>query len=135
VGRRNSFSYSAILGSGQLLLVGVAISALAFAELIIVNVPAERRTTKTIAVGVCVLATLFSALWFGSISIATQEKGKNVPDPVVISYGTMIMYAWVLISSAWCIALAATYGLSRTIHDTTESSQQVDAPEQDEENT
>lgn len=100
----HQFTFSLILGDGQLLLVGVAISAAAFGELVAVDLPEGQRIFKILAIGSCTLIITISSLWFGEISAA--PKGAKPPDPKIIILGSAIIYSWTLASSAWCLALS-----------------------------
>lgn len=104
VDRSQHFTFSSILGSGQLLLVGVAIAAAALGELVTIEVPAAQRIMKSSAIGSCTLVVIISSLWFGDISATIQ--GKSLPDPRTISLGSVVIYVWALASSMWCISLA-----------------------------
>jgi hypothetical protein len=106
VGGKHGLSFDSILGSGQLLLVGVAIAAGAFGELIVIDVTGDQRLFRTLAIGSCSIVIIVSSLWFGGISAAIAEKAA--PDPQVISIGSVLVYVWALISSAWCLSLAAS---------------------------
>lgn len=104
IDRNKAFSFSAILGTGQLLLVCVAISASAAGELILVNVPDMQKVMKSSAIGLCFLVIIVSALWFGDISASIL--GKTTPDPRTISAGSAFVYLWALSASAWCLSLS-----------------------------
>jgi hypothetical protein len=115
IDQNKHFSFSAVLGTGQLLLVCVAISASALGELIIVDVPDKQRMLKSAAIGICFLVVIISALWFGDISASTV--GNKAPDPKTISIGSMIVYLWTLSASAWCLTLATRREESRAATD------------------
>jgi hypothetical protein len=104
IDQNRAFTFSSILGSGQLLIVSVAASAAALGELITIDVPADQRIIKSLAIGSCTLVVIIASLWFGDISAAIQ--GKSPPDPRTISSGSIIVYVWALASSAWCLSLA-----------------------------
>jgi hypothetical protein len=106
VGGKHGFSVNTILGTGQLLLVSVAITAAAFGELVVINVSESQRLFRTLAMGSAVIVVIVSSLWFGGISSSIDE-GKP-PDPAIISLGSILVYVWALISSAWCLSLAAS---------------------------
>lgn len=99
------FTFSLILGNGQLFLVSVAIAAAALGDLVAIEVSAIQRIMKTVAIGSCTLVVLISSLWYGDISAASQSQ--PAPDPRTISAGSVIVYFWALASSAWCLSLAA----------------------------
>jgi ABC-type sugar transport system permease subunit len=105
VDRNQKFTFSSILGNGQLLLVSVAISAAALGELVLVEVLPLQRIMKTLAIGSCTLVVIIASLWFGDVSAAVQSKVP--PDPRTISTGSVIVYVWALGSSIWCLTLAA----------------------------
>jgi hypothetical protein len=104
IDQHKHFSFSVVLGTGQLLLVCVAISASALGELIVVDVSQRQRMLKSAAIGICFLVVIISALWFGDISASTA--GDTPPDPKTISIGSVIVYLWALSASAWCLILA-----------------------------
>jgi hypothetical protein len=110
--RNERFTFSLILGAGQLLLVCVAIAAPALGELVPVEVLPERRIMKTFAIGSCTLVVIVASLWFGDISATIQ--GKSPADPRTVSLGSSIVYVWALASSAWCLLLAEEKRVSIT---------------------
>lgn len=103
VDRDQRVTFYSILGSGQLLLVCVALAAAALGELVIINVPVDHRIMKSAAIGSCILVIIFSSLWFGDIS--ADILAKAVPDQITVSFGSFGFYIWALASSAWCLAL------------------------------
>jgi len=115
VDQNKHFSFSAVLGTGQLLLVCVAISASALGELMIIDVSRRQRILKSAAIGICFLVVIVSALWFGDISASVA--GNKPPDPKTISIGSMIVYLWALSASAWCLTLATRQEESRVTTD------------------
>jgi hypothetical protein len=108
IDRDQQFTFSLILGTGQLLLVSVAIAAAALGDLVAIEVSTNQRILKTVAIGSCTLVVIISSLWFGDISATIQ--GKPVPDPRTISFGSGVVYFWALVSSAWCLSLATIKG-------------------------
>jgi hypothetical protein len=105
VDRDQRFTFSLILGGGQLFLVNVAIAAAALGDLVAIEVPAVQRLMKTAAIGSCTLVVIISSLWYGDISASSH--GQAAPDPRTIGLGSVIVYSWALASSAWCLSLAA----------------------------
>jgi hypothetical protein len=103
VDRDQRVTFYSVLGSGQLLLVCVALAAAALGELVIVNVSPDERIMKSAAIGSCILVILFSSLWFGDIS--ADILAKAIPNPKTVSFGSFVFYVWALASSAWCLAL------------------------------
>lgn len=104
IGSKSSFSYSAILGGGQLLLVAVAVSASAFGDLILVDVPQVQRMPKVFAIGSCVVEILVSSYWFGII--AESARAGTPFDPVIISIWSIPVFIWALLSSGSCLSIA-----------------------------
>lgn len=103
VGGKGPFSYSQIMGGGQLLLVAVALSASAFGDLILVDVPSPQRMPKILAIGSCVIEILISSYWFGLI---TESASAGTPrDPTIISVLSIPVFAWALLSSASCLLI------------------------------
>jgi hypothetical protein len=113
--RRQDVSLSAVLGTGQLLLVSAAIAAGATGELVLVDVPSRNRLAKLISIGGCTLSVIVSSLWFGDISAAIQE-GKP-PDPNTVTNGSILVFVCTLISSAWCLALSLVRQTGQLIGD------------------
>lgn len=104
IGSKSSFNYSQILGEGQLLLVAVALSASAFGELIVVDVPPIQRMPKVFAIGSCVIEVLVSSYWFG---IITESASVGTPrNPVTISIWSVPVFVWALLSSGSCLSIA-----------------------------
>lgn len=108
IDHNQQFTFSLVLGSGQLFLVSVAITAAALGDLVAIEIPAGQRIMKTLAIGSCTLVIIISSLWFGDISASIQ--GKITPDPRTISAGSFVIYVWALLSSAWCLSMAAHKG-------------------------
>lgn len=104
IDKNSAFQISDVLGSGQLLLVCVAISASAIGELVAIEVSERQKVMKTAAIGLAFIVVIVSALWFGDISASIS--GKTTPDPKTISFGSMSIYVWALCASAWCLTLA-----------------------------
>lgn len=105
IDKDQAFELSNVLGTGQLLLVCVAIAASAIGELVATEVPANQKVVKTTAVGLSFIIVIVSALWFGDISASID--GRTIPDPKTISYGSISIYVWALCTSAWCLTLTA----------------------------
>jgi hypothetical protein len=104
VGSKGPFSYSQILGGGQLLLVAVALSAGAFGDLIVVDVPPIQRMPKVFAIGSCVIEILVSSYWFG---IITESASVGTPrNPTVVSILSAPVFIWALLSSGSCVLIA-----------------------------
>jgi hypothetical protein len=103
VDRDQEVTFYSILGSGQLLLVCVALAAASLGELVAINVSSDQRIMKSAAIGSCILVIIFSSLWFGDIS--ADILAKTAPDQKTVSFGSFGFYIWALASSAWCLAL------------------------------
>jgi hypothetical protein len=106
VDRNQQVAFSSILGTGQLLLVCVALAAAALGELVAINISPGQRIVKSAAIGSCILVIILSSLWFGDIS--ADILAKAAPDPRSVSLGSFGFYIWALASSAWCLALTTT---------------------------
>jgi hypothetical protein len=104
IDKNQAFQLSNVLGTGQLLLVSVAISASAIGELVAVEVAERQKVMKIAAIGLSFIVVIVSALWFGDISASIN--GKTTPDPKTVSVGSISIYVWALCTSAWCLTLA-----------------------------
>ena len=97
-------SLHGILGNGQLLLVSCAIAAGALGELVLIEMPSKLRLAKLLAIGGCVISVIVSSMWFGDISAAIQEG--RPPPPASIGNGSIVVFAFTLVSAGSCIVLA-----------------------------
>lgn len=104
IDKNKTFQISNVLGSGQLLLVCVAISASAIGELVAIEVSEKQKFMKTAAIGLAFIVVIVSTYWFGDISASIS--GETTPDQKTISFGSMFIYAWALCVSAWCLTLS-----------------------------
>lgn len=104
IDRGRDASLSAVLGSGQLLLVCAVIAAGAMGELVLVEVASNRRFAKLISIGGCVIVVIVASLWFGDIS-ATLGSGED-PNPRTITNGSLAVFAATLMTSAACLVLS-----------------------------
>ena len=104
IDRDEAFHFSDVLGSGQLLLVAVAIAASAIGELIAIEVTDMQKVPKVLALGLAFLVVIVSALWFGDITASIS--GNSIPDEKTVSVGSVLIYLWTLCASAWCLTLA-----------------------------
>jgi hypothetical protein len=104
IDKNKTFELSDVLGTGQLLLVCVAISASAIGELVAIEVAENQKVMKTAAIGLSFIVVIVSALWFGDISASISSN--TAPDPKTISFGSISIYVWALCASAWCLTLA-----------------------------
>ena len=97
-----SLSLAGVFGSGELLLVGAAISAAAVGELVVGN--AYRKKTKLILSGACIFLLALNSLWFADVS--STANSQNTYDVEIVASGSLIMFVITLAVSGLCIALS-----------------------------
>jgi len=95
-------SLEILTSRGELLLVAAGIAASAIGELIASG--QNYMTPKLLAGGSCVIILSLASLYFAHIS-ATIILGKTL-DANVVSYTSMYLYIFAILSGASCIVLA-----------------------------
>ena len=97
-----------LLGTGDLLLVGIVISIAGIAELVLV----VRQTSpnQTIPVALLILGNLLlvasSGLWFGDLASLVLAGKQTNPDGI-LAFGTITVFALAAVLSSACVWLAA----------------------------
>ena len=100
-GRGVSPSFTMLISRGELLLVAAVISAEAISRLI--GSEKKRGIRKVLAGGGCIIILFLCAGWFASIS-ADLATGNHV-DAQVVTYNSIWMFMFALISGGSCVAL------------------------------
>lgn len=95
-------SLESVFGSGELLLIGAAISAAAIGELVIGN--AYKRNIKLIVCGACIFLLALNSLWYADVSGAAN--GQTAYDLGVIASGSVTMFLVTLVVSGLCVVLS-----------------------------
>ena len=98
----SELSIESVFGSGELLLIGAAISAAAVGELVVGN--AYRRKAKLTVSGACIFLLALNSLWYADVSSAANSQSTY--DLNVVASGSVIMFSITLLVSALCVALS-----------------------------
>jgi hypothetical protein len=88
-----------VLGGGELLLISTAIAAEAIGDLIASN--EEKAVWKYISSGGCLIALIFSALWYATV----RESGPT-QNAATIVVGSVILFAATFVAALSCKFLA-----------------------------
>lgn len=98
----NVLSLESVFGSGELLLIGAAISAAAIGELVVGN--AYKKKAKLTVSGACIFLLALNSLWYADVSSAATST--TTYDLNVIASGSVIMFFITLTVSGLCVALS-----------------------------
>jgi len=86
-----------LFSKGELLLISAILTGRAIGELIISG--GNRRISKLILVGCCVIILIFASAWFGLMSAGISTNTDFV------SWSSIVVFAIAVFVSAWCMLL------------------------------